>query len=150
MDHNNVDVGFGADAGQADLVVKDGHAREAKAGGDATHELQAVAAASPPQLASAVAVPVQQIGVGEHARQDTDPKQVSFKAPCEMEVLEPKVEPWEQKQVEMQALGARAHSDVDSADGGAALGAEGRPKAKTFSQNREFIKTGTVRERMEA
>ena len=47
MDHNNVDVGFGADAGQADLVlVKDGHAREAKAAnGDATLELQAVAAA---------------------------------------------------------------------------------------------------------
>jgi len=97
-----------------------------------------------------VAVPVQQIGVEEHASNDTDPKQVSFKAPCEVEVLEPKAEPWEQKQVEMQALGARAHSDVDSADGGAALGAQGRPKAKTFSQNREFLKTGTVRERMEA
>lgn len=46
MDHNNVDVGFGADAGQGDLVVKDGHTREAKAAnGDATIELQAVAAA---------------------------------------------------------------------------------------------------------
>ena len=88
-------------------------------------------------------MPVPKIGVEEHASNDTDPKQVSFKAPCE-------VEPWEQKQVEMQALGARAHSDVDSADGGAALGAKGRPKAKTFSQNREFLKTGTVRERMEA
>jgi len=51
------------------------------------------------------------------------------------------VEPWEQKQVEMQALGARAQSDVDLGDGEVALGAAGRPKAKTFS--------GNVRERME-
>ena len=50
----------------------------------------------------------------------------------------------------MQALGAKAHSDVDSADGGGALGAEGRPKAKTFSQNREFLKSGAARHGMEA
>jgi len=41
----------------------------------------------------------------------------------------------------MQALGARAQSDVDLGDGEVALGAAGRPKAKTFS--------GNVRERME-
>ena len=58
-----VDVGFGADAGQAELLVKGGHAREVKANGAGTHELQLVAAASPPQLASAVAVPVQQISM---------------------------------------------------------------------------------------
>jgi hypothetical protein len=68
-------------------------------------------------------------------------KEVTFKDACEVEVLEPKVEPWEQKQVEMQALGARAQSDVDLGDGEVALGAEGRPKSKTFS--------GNVRERME-
>jgi len=50
----NADVGFGTDSGQAELVVKDGHAREAKANGDATTqpitiELQAVAAASSPK-----------------------------------------------------------------------------------------------------
>jgi len=69
---------------------------------------------------TAVAMPVQKISIDEHC----DTKQVSFKEACEVEVLEPKVEPWEQKQVEMQALGARAQSDVDLGDGEAALASE--------------------------
>jgi len=133
----HVDVGFGADSGQPELAVKDGHTREAKTNGEATYELQAVAGAAPQQHSSALAAPVQKISIDEHC----DTKQVSFKEACEVEVLEPKVEPWEQKQVEMQSLGAKAQSDIDAGDGEVALGAEGRPKAKTFS--------GNVRERME-
>ena len=122
----DVDVGFGTELGQRDLIVKDGHAREAKTNGDATHQ------------------PDEHDGTKEeHDKKENEKKEkeVTFKEGCEVEVLEPKVEPWEQKQVEMQALGARAQSDVDLGDGEVALGAAGRPKAKTFS--------GNVRERME-
>jgi len=84
-----------------------------------------------------LAAPVQKISIDEHC----DTKQVSFPDACEVEVLEPKVEPWEQKQVEMQELGARAQSDAELGDGDVPLAAERRPKAKTFS--------GNVRERVE-
>jgi len=82
-------------------------------------------------------VQAQKISIDEHC----DTKQVTFKEACEVEVLEPKVEPWERKQVEMQDLGAKAQSDVDVGDGEVALGTERRPKSKTFC--------GNVRERME-
>lgn len=62
----DVDVGFGTAAGQPDLVVKGGHTTLAKADGDATHGLQAAAAVSSPPLSSALATPVQKIGMDEH------------------------------------------------------------------------------------
>lgn len=61
--------------------------------------------------------PEQRISIDQHC----DNKQVSFKEASEVEVLEPNLEPWEQKENELAGLGAYKDDFDDK-----------RSKSKTF------------------